>query len=460
MAKKDNDITIITPELLIKYVRKEVNFDEWLAVVAAERKYEHIRTLVRKIRTEIEKMPTENPRSKSVCTVVKMWENNQHEKDEIWLFQHFALPIERFAAKNDSNDCVIRCEQFILEKYGISRSLTELKTDAEVEGWRVNEGTPLYNIGRLIENSETPEGVRFSLARFTRDSMKWQPIEQLSYELETGCHVILAVSQGGEEADHAIVVTDITAETVEVFNPGRGYSITTLTHSELMEQWESSHYYMVSITLRGRRPYTPHPEDLSAVPLNKELEDLAPILMENAHEVWAKLRQEEGWIYGPERDKDKKISPYMLPYSEMKDEKKRVTDYTTTINTLKLLVKMGYSIVKKYDLGYDFHPNKRNADGNYIANPENLESVKLPENILKLREYIAENVHEEWSRQRMEEGWVYGDTIDDKKKTHEDLVPYCELFDSEKQYDRDMAYDTLRMLYKMGYVIEKRPLGE
>lgn len=460
MAKKKNDTTIITPELLTKYVEKRVDFDEWLAVITAELKYKHIRDIVSKIRKRHDEVPLENPRSIDLSIVVKKWEEAKPEKENSWLIQHAELPIERWAAKCDSNECVIRCEQFILEKYGIKRSLIDLRTSAEAEKWREDKGTPLYHIGRIIENSITPDDVKFSIARFTCDSMELHPIEKLRHELMTGCHVILAVSREGKEPDHAIVITDVTSNTVEVFDPDKGYGTNTLTHSELMEQWESSHYYMVSITLRGRRPYTPHPEDLSAVPLNKELEALAPILMENAHEVWAKLRQEEGWIYGPERDKDKKISPYMLPYSEMKDEKKRVTDYTTTINTLKLLVKMGYSIVKKYDLGYDFHPNKRNADGNYIANPENLESVKLPENILKLREYIAENVHEEWSRQRMEEGWVYGDTIDDKKKTHEDLVPYCELLDSEKQYDRDMAYDTLRMLYKMGYVIEKKPSSE
>lgn len=461
MAKKDSNTTIITPRLLLKYVEKRTNLDESLAVLTAELKYQDIRDIVDKIKENHQEMPCENPRSKSVCMVVDHWKNPKPDKDSIWLFQHVGLPIERLAAACDSNDCVIRCEQFVMEKFGIERSLIDLRTYAEAEEWRKSEGTPLYNIGRLLENTKTRKRVKFSIARFTRDAMEFEPIEQLRHELKTGCYIILAVSQDGNVADHAIVVTDITTKTVEVFDPIKGYGTTTLTYSELLKHWEPSNYYMVSITLRGRRPYIPHPVNLSDIPLDKEIEDLIPKLMENAHEVWAKARQSEKkpWQYGPERDKKNKLSPFMLPYSEMKDEDKE-TDRLTVVSTLKLLVKMGYRIIKGPDTGYLFRQNQRNAAGEYIANPADLESVKLPENIIVLREYVAENVHEEWSRQRMAEGWVYGDKSDDEMRINEDLVPYCELLDSEKQYDRDMAYDTLRMLYKMGYVIEKKPLGE
>lgn len=454
MAKKDKDTTMITPELLIRYIKNDVDFDEWLAVVAAERKYEHVRGIIGKMRREFEKTPAENPRSREVCSIVEMWKGDKQEKKDVWLFQHFELPVECLAAKNDSNDCVIRCEQFILEKYGIRRSLIDLKTDAEVEGWCNNEGTPLYHIGRIIENSEAPEGVRFSLARFTRASMTMEPMAQLRHELETGCHVILAISQSGLEPDHAIVVTGVSSDMVEIFDPSEGFQTSTMTHGQLLEKWKFSHYFMVSITLRGRRPYTPHPEDLSDIILDEEINALVPALMENAHDVWAKGRQAKGWKYGEEKNDDLKLTPFMLPYLEMKDKDKE-TDRLTVVNTLKLLIKMGYKIVKRYDTNFVFNSNQRKADGEYIANPIDLESVNLPENIIVLREYIAENVHEDWSLQRFKEGWVYGDKTDDEKKINKDLVPYCELLESEKQYDRNMAYDTLRLLYKMGYVIEK-----
>ena len=462
MAKnKDNMIFTITPDLILRYIENRVTFEEWLSVFSAEMHDDDIMELIKKLRgiynSEME-VPSENPRSMNICKVIDLWKTAKLDKENSLLIKHAVLPIERMAAKSDSNDCVIRCEQFVLEKYGIDRSLIDLRINAEVEGWREKEGTPLHYIGWLIENSKTPDGVKFSLARFTIDSMRLKPIEQLRYELKTGCQVILAISQGGEEADHAIVVTDVTTDLVEVFDPSKGYGTIMLTHSELLEQWEFSNYYMVSITLCGRRPYTPHPLDLSDISL-EGIENLVPILMENAHEVWAKARQKDGWKYGPKRNKGKKLSPFMLPYSEMADKDKE-TDRVTVETTLKFLKKIGYSIEKKNDTDFVFHPNERNAAGEYIANPADLDSVQLPESIIKLEDFIAEDVHEEWSRQRMEEGWVYGDKNDNDKKTNEDLVPYCELMQSEKQYDCDMAYDTLRMLYKMGYVIEKKPSSE
>ena len=468
MTKITDDYKKITADLILRYAEDNVDFDEWLVVFTAERKYKHIRDLVKKVRriydldsklsiirkdladSDNQKLPSANPRSSiGVCQYVKKWENTILEKESSWFIKHSELPVERWAAACDSNDCVIRCEQFILKKYGILRSLTDLRTNAEVKGLRQGEGTPLYHIGRLIENESTADGVRFSLARFFGGS-----IEQLRHELESGCHVILVISKGGRVADHAVVVTELTRRTIEFFDPDNDIGTATLTYAQFSEKWQYSHYFMVSITLRGRRPYTPHPEDLSDIPLDEEIYALVPALMENAHEVWAKGRQAKGWKYGEEKNDDLKLTPFMLPYLAMTDEDKE-TDRLTVVNTLKLLIKMGYKIVKRHDVNFVFNSNQRNDDGEYIASPIDLESVNLPENIIVLREYIAENVHEDWSLQRFKEGWVYGDKTDEDKKVNKDLVPYCELLESEKQYDRDMAYDTLRMLYKMDYVIEK-----
>ena len=105
--------------------------------------------------------------------------------------------------------------------------------------------------------------------------------------------------------------------------------------------------------------------------------------------------------------------------------------------------------------GYQYESNHLDEEGNYVAKPVNLTDVDLPEEVLALTEYIAENAHEEWSKKRLEEGWIYGVKSDKEKLVSPDLIPYCELLDKEKQYDRKMAMDTFRLLYKMGYVIEK-----
>ena len=91
----------------------------------------------------------------------------------------------------------------------------------------------------------------------------------------------------------------------------------------------------------------------------------------------------------------------------------------------------------------------------YIPKPINTSSIKLPEELLELTEQIAENVHENWAAGRVAEGWVYGENRDNEKKTTPCLVPYSELPDSEKEYDRNTAIQTLKLIVALGYKIDK-----
>lgn len=89
----------------------------------------------------------------------------------------------------------------------------------------------------------------------------------------------------------------------------------------------------------------------------------------------------------------------------------------------------------------------------YQPAPVDLTGVELPESLRVLTEQIAENVHEVWAKSRMEQGWIYGGVRNDEKKTHPCLVPYSELPETEKDYDRHTAMDTLRLVIKLGYRI-------
>ncbi len=84
-----------------------------------------------------------------------------------------------------------------------------------------------------------------------------------------------------------------------------------------------------------------------------------------------------------------------------------------------------------------------------------LKNVELPECVDELREAIAENAHDRWALERQSEGWTYGPKRDDSKLETPDMVPYAQLPESEKQYDRLMAEDTLKLLIALGYKIEK-----
>ena len=91
----------------------------------------------------------------------------------------------------------------------------------------------------------------------------------------------------------------------------------------------------------------------------------------------------------------------------------------------------------------------------YIPKPLDTGNVELPSEILELTEKIAENVHEIWAKSRIEQGWTYGPVRDDLKKTTPCLVEYSKLPEEEKEYDRNTALETIKMILALGYRIEK-----
>ena len=95
------------------------------------------------------------------------------------------------------------------------------------------------------------------------------------------------------------------------------------------------------------------------------------------------------------------------------------------------------------------------SDAAYIPVPINVDSISIPEDLIDLREAIAENTHEVWSRARMSEGWSYGPERDDKLKMHPDLVPYARLTEGEKEYDRILADNTIKLVRKLGFDLVK-----
>ncbi len=92
----------------------------------------------------------------------------------------------------------------------------------------------------------------------------------------------------------------------------------------------------------------------------------------------------------------------------------------------------------------------------YIPKSIDLSDVELTEDLNELREAIAENAHEVWAENRYAEGWRYGMQRNDELKLHPDMVPYSQLPEGEKEYDREMAMKTIKLLKKLGYELIKR----
>lgn len=429
-------IIYITRELLSLFIEGRTTVEESAVILAAAKENMEIRQIIENALDEgrfYQSEASANASAESVC---------------IRFRRH--LPATRMAANSEANDCVVKCEAYVLEQRGLEQQYDKLAEQASRSNWLQKEGTPLFNIGRLSE-----------LARLSVSRQFHGTIDLLVKELNAKCSVIVALNDemlvsntaNSSVVNHAVVVLDIDEEEgfVELYDPQSPNSTDRYTIEAFLRSWEPAKNFYASIIERGVRPYVPHPEFVEDIPLHADVDPLANLLAENAHDIWAQERLDETKKKG-EKTYDEQ---FMKPFSELTDEQ-RTSDYTTSLNTIKLLFKLGFVVNTSHARPDEYLPNKRTPEGLYIPKPIDVEGVELPEDILQLTEYLAENAHEEWARDKMEKGWSYCAQKDEQHLLHPDLVPYCELIDSEKEYDRKMAMNTLKVLYKFGYTIEKQ----
>lgn len=100
--------------------------------------------------------------------------------------------------------------------------------------------------------------------------------------------------------------------------------------------------------------------------------------------------------------------------------------------------------------------NNNNMNNNqYTPKPIDTSDVELDDELKQLVEQLARNVHDNWSVGRINEGWTYGPERNDALKQNPCLVDYDDLPESEKDYDRNTAMETLKLILKLGWKIEK-----
>ena len=91
----------------------------------------------------------------------------------------------------------------------------------------------------------------------------------------------------------------------------------------------------------------------------------------------------------------------------------------------------------------------------YTPQPIDTTDVKLPEELEQLVEQMSKNVHEVWAETRIKQGWSFGEQRNDELKTHPCLVPYEDLPEEEKEYDRNTSVETLKLIMKLGFNISQ-----
>ena len=89
----------------------------------------------------------------------------------------------------------------------------------------------------------------------------------------------------------------------------------------------------------------------------------------------------------------------------------------------------------------------------YTPQPIDTTDTRLPEELEVLVEQMSKNVHEVWALTRMQQGWTYGKQRNDELKTHPCLIPYDDLPEEEKEFDRNTAVGTLKLIQKLGFSI-------
>lgn len=103
----------------------------------------------------------------------------------------------------------------------------------------------------------------------------------------------------------------------------------------------------------------------------------------------------------------------------------------------------------------DTNNNDNMKNQQYIPCPTDTSGVELPTDLAELTEQMARNVHEVWAQTRIRQGWSYGPMRNDELLQHPCLVPYDDLPESEREYDRNTALETLKLIRSLGYKIEK-----
>ena len=257
------------------------------------------------------------------------------------------IPMTAMAAKKkETYLCDIECEEFVLHQFGIEVTHKSLLDTAYKNCWLKDKGMPLYNIGRLLEKNNLPVSRRYN-----------STIEEVVRLLSAGNQLIAVVddtllgnaqSSANQDPNHAVAISSISVETDEIilFNPNTDEELTKYSISSFMEAWRQSNNYLVVINTTDRFVYEPSPICLDDVELSEDLSELQEAIAENAHEIWAKNRRDQGWSYGPERNDQKKETPDMIPYCNL-PESEKLYDREMAMQTLKLVKKLGFEIVKK-----------------------------------------------------------------------------------------------------------------
>ena len=267
------------------------------------------------------------------------------------------LPMAALAADcGEDSYCCLECEKYIMRQHGLNYDELQLLHDATCNGWLKENGTALHNVGRHLEAAGLVVVRQYEAS-----------VQDIAKALSNGEGVIVAVDGGellgsqhieqledtyiGAMPDHTVVVTNYNEgkDEIIIFDPNSPNQQDSYNLSQFANAWADSKNYLVTIKkFTDMNTYEPKPIDVSDVILEEDVTELREAIAENAHEIWAIERMQEGWTYGPERNDELKHNPCMVPYSKLPESEKEY-DRQMAMQTIKLMKKLGYDLVKHRD---------------------------------------------------------------------------------------------------------------
>lgn len=261
------------------------------------------------------------------------------EKEES-LTENKILPMAALAAANRQNLCSFDCEVFILQHLDYDIDHWSLLETAKANNWLKEEGTPLLHVGRLLELKG------LNVVRSYESSIK--DIETAHQEgreaiVVVDKNIISKNSDGESTSLHAIYVTSAEDDGVIMFLNLDTLLEEIIEKEDFLKAWAKSGYYLVTASNKPNG-YNPQPISVEDIDLSADLEDLTEAIAENAHDIWARARMDEGWTYGPKRDDVRKRHPDLVPYAQLPESEKEY-DRIMAMNTLRLVHRLGYIIV-------------------------------------------------------------------------------------------------------------------
>lgn len=164
-------------------------------------------------------------------------------------------PLAALAAEAPDGLCAVHCERYVLQCFGITKSVEELFSYADCHGLIKDGGTPLANVGCISEH------YGLSVSRvFASD------LEEVEKALSDGSQVIAGVDVGeldpartdyeyledriiGPRPDHCVVILacDLSADEVVCYDPSSGDMPVTIPVPAFLDAWKDSENYLVTV---------------------------------------------------------------------------------------------------------------------------------------------------------------------------------------------------------------------